>query len=122
MESRVGIESTSEAREGWFRLLGSSSAKASADLRQSPTPPLRYEFRESWRARPTDSTGLMVGAHRPFLQSTDRGSTFRQSGVVAFALPSRFHQMLAISHLSMPPQFLRRFCVPGSETMDSNGQ
>jgi len=62
MESRVGIESTSEAREGWFRLLGSSSAKASADLRQSPTPPLRYEFRESWRVRPTDSTGLMAGA------------------------------------------------------------
>src|SRR5262249_4059743 len=26
------------------------------------TPPLRYEFRESWRVRPTDSTGLMVGA------------------------------------------------------------
>ena len=46
MEPRVGIESTSEAREGWFRLLGSSSAKASADLRQSPTPPRRNEFRE----------------------------------------------------------------------------
>src|SRR5271165_3147275 len=26
------------------------------------TPPLRYEIRESWRVRPTDSTGLMVGA------------------------------------------------------------
>jgi len=36
--------------------------------------------------------------------------------------PSRFHKMLAISHLSMPPQFLRRFCFASSETMGIDGQ
>ena len=41
------------------------SLKVSAESRAQlgrKTPPLRYEFRESWRVRPTDLTGLMVGA------------------------------------------------------------
>ena len=42
-------------------LIGNVSAECWAQLGRK-TPPLRYEIRKSWRVRPTDSTGLLVGA------------------------------------------------------------
>ncbi len=56
----MGIEPTSDGM-GISTVSWKVSAECWAQLGRK-TPPLRYEFKESWRVRPTDSTGLMVGA------------------------------------------------------------
>src|SRR5882762_1266130 len=60
LERAMGIESTSD-RMGTSTVSLKVSAEFWAQLGRK-TPPLRHEIRECRRVRPTDSTGLMVGA------------------------------------------------------------